>query len=305
MEVDREKSVKDMNGTGADDDYTATFPIVLTTYEIIIRDRTHLQCYDWGYIVVDEGHRLKNLDCKLMREIKKYSSAGRMILTGTPLHVSLPIFHRIHLDTNSTKNNLAELWSLLNFILPDIFGDLDSFQEWFNLPDLHNTLPTDQCQQIISSLHAILKPFLLRRMKVDVETNLPPKKEYVLYCPLSVRQREAYDKVIDGGLRNWLIRGGTSGEIAIKEEDENKDEDQSEKGGQVEQDGDTNYTRSSRRLATMGQKSYAVDGDDDEYFEMMDRGEVDERGVIALKSKEEEANEQAKMAKEHQFRTKG
>lgn len=65
-----------------------TFPVVITTYEMIIRDRIHLAQYDWGYIVVDEGHRLKNLDCKLMQEIKKYPSAGRMILTGTPLHVS-------------------------------------------------------------------------------------------------------------------------------------------------------------------------------------------------------------------------
>ena len=63
------------------------FPIVLTTYEMIIKDRLHLARYNWGYIVVDEGHRLKNLDCKLMKEIKKYKSAGRMILTGTPLHV--------------------------------------------------------------------------------------------------------------------------------------------------------------------------------------------------------------------------
>ena len=73
------------------DEYTAKFPIVLTTYDMIIRDRTHLAHYDWGYIVVDEGHRLKNLNCKLMKEIKKYPSAGRMILTGTPLHVSLRI----------------------------------------------------------------------------------------------------------------------------------------------------------------------------------------------------------------------
>ena len=75
------------------EEYTAKFPIVLMTYDMIIRDRTHLAHYDWGYIVVDEGHRLKNLNCKLMKEIKKYSSAGRMILTGTPLHVSLRIFH--------------------------------------------------------------------------------------------------------------------------------------------------------------------------------------------------------------------
>lgn len=65
----------------------ATFPVVVTTYEMILKDRVHLAAYNWGYIVVDEGHRLKNLDCKLMQEIKKYPSAGRMILTGTPLHV--------------------------------------------------------------------------------------------------------------------------------------------------------------------------------------------------------------------------
>ena len=65
-----------------------TFPVVVTTYEMIIRDRLHLSKYNWGYIVVDEGHRLKNLNCRLIQEIKHYSSAGRMILTGTPLHAS-------------------------------------------------------------------------------------------------------------------------------------------------------------------------------------------------------------------------
>ena len=64
------------------------FPVVLTTYDIIMKDRVHLTRYPWGFIVVDEGHRLKNMDCKLIREIKQYESAGRMILTGTPLHVS-------------------------------------------------------------------------------------------------------------------------------------------------------------------------------------------------------------------------
>jgi ATP-dependent DNA helicase len=66
-----------------------TFPIVVTTYEIIIRDRVHLEKYSWGFIAVDEGHRLKNFNCKLVQEIKKYPSASRMILTGTPLHVSI------------------------------------------------------------------------------------------------------------------------------------------------------------------------------------------------------------------------
>jgi ATP-dependent DNA helicase len=75
------------------------FPVVVTTYDIIIRDRVHLSKYDWGYIVVDEGHRLKNLNCKLMKEIKQYHSAGRMILTGTPLHVcQIDLDPRLHAD---------------------------------------------------------------------------------------------------------------------------------------------------------------------------------------------------------------
>ena len=117
----------------------SSFPVVITTYEMIIKDRIHLARYDWGYIVVDEGHRLKNLDCKLMQEIKKYPSAGRMILTGTPLHVSLSGVPSL-LDANErcVQNNLAELWSLLNFILPDIFEDLEAFQEWCVLATLRS-----------------------------------------------------------------------------------------------------------------------------------------------------------------------
>ena len=87
-EDDDELQVMDVDNPSDEEDTERTpFPIVLTTYEMIIKDRVHLARYNWGYIVVDEGHRLKNLDCKLMKEIKKYTSAGRMILTGTPLHV--------------------------------------------------------------------------------------------------------------------------------------------------------------------------------------------------------------------------
>ncbi|KIY53122.1 hypothetical protein FISHEDRAFT_63512 [Fistulina hepatica ATCC 64428] len=170
------------------------FPVVVTTYDIIIRDRVHLADICWGHIVVDEGHRLKNLDCRLMQEIKKYGSAHRMVLTGTPL-----------------QNNLGELWSLLNFILPDVFEDLDSFQEWFNLPDMQNVVGLERSTKIVNTLHAILKPFLLRRLKVDV-TRLPPKKEYVLYAPMSVQQREAYDRIVNGTMRQYILakNGGVS-----------------------------------------------------------------------------------------------
>lgn len=65
-------------------------------------------------MIVDEGHRIKNLNCKLIKELKSLNTANRLLLTGTPL-----------------QNNLAELWSLLNFLLPDIFDDLESFQSWY------------------------------------------------------------------------------------------------------------------------------------------------------------------------------
>jgi ATP-dependent DNA helicase len=77
-------AVKFKRGTNTNE----TFPIIVTTYEICINDQKHLSGFEWKFIVVDEGHRLKNLDCKLIRELKSYKSANRMILTGTPLHVS-------------------------------------------------------------------------------------------------------------------------------------------------------------------------------------------------------------------------
>lgn len=64
------------------------FPVMITTYEMIIKDRRALSKFHWGFIVVDEGHRLKNIDCKLMTEIKEIPAGARMVLTGTPLHVS-------------------------------------------------------------------------------------------------------------------------------------------------------------------------------------------------------------------------
>ena len=113
--VDEElpKSAAERNKVPLKPHQTTNFPVVITTYQIVINDRAELAKYHWGFIVVDEGHRLKNIDCVLMREIKKIPAAARMVLTGTPL-----------------QNNLAELWSLLNFVLPDLFGDLSTFQSW-------------------------------------------------------------------------------------------------------------------------------------------------------------------------------
>lgn len=123
------------------------------------------------------------------------------------------------------------------------------------------SIGSERSSQLIGSLHAILKPFLLRRLKVDVEQNLPPKKEYVLYAPLSVQQREAYNQVVEGTLRSYLIGKGHDTPIVEVKENVKGDE------------------QGSRRLRKKGRKSYAVDGDDDAYFDMLENGEVDEKGV--------------------------
>lgn len=116
-----------------------------------------------------------------------------MILTGTPL-----------------QNNLSELWSLLNFLLPDAFADLEYFESMFDFSDVQDKeghkqfITQERKTKTVASLHAILKPFLLRRVKSDVETHLPKKREYILYAPLSVEQKELYRNIKENNIRSYL-----------------------------------------------------------------------------------------------------
>lgn len=136
---------------------------------------------------------MKNFNCKLVKELKQYPSESRLILTGTPL-----------------QNNLAELWSLLNFLLPDAFADLEHFESMFDFSDIQdkeghkNFITQERKKKTVASLHAILKPFLLRRVKADVETHLPKKREYIIYAPLTAIQKEIYRKIKEGDIRSYL-----------------------------------------------------------------------------------------------------
>ncbi|XP_044469145.1 ATP-dependent DNA helicase DDM1 isoform X2 [Mangifera indica] len=170
------------------------FPIVVTSYEIALTDaKKYLRHYDWKYVVVDEGHRLKNSKCKLLKELKHLPIGNKLLLTGTPL-----------------QNNLAELWSLLHFILPDIFSSLEEFQSWFDLSGKCNSealkeeVEEKRRAQVVAKLHAILRPFLLRRMKSDVEQLLPRKKEIILYATLTEHQRNFQDHLVNKTLENYL-----------------------------------------------------------------------------------------------------
>jgi ATP-dependent DNA helicase len=130
----------------------------------------------------------------------------------------------------------------------------------FDLPTLQGDLSSSRSSHIINSLHAILKPFLLRRVKADVEVNLPPKKEYVLYAPLSEKQRQLYEQVLAGGLRQFLIGTTRASDEPEVHEVKNQDSD------------------SPMKLRSQGlggsRKSYKIHDDDDEYFEMLESGQL-------------------------------
>ncbi|KAK2586082.1 hypothetical protein KPH14_008370 [Odynerus spinipes] len=172
----------------------STQPIVLTTFEIPLLEINFLKNQKWRYIIIDEGHRIKNHQCELVKILRSLQSMNRLLLTGTPL-----------------QNNLAELWSLLNFLLPEIFDDLAVFESWFDLKELQHMEGTEKIlkqeeeKHIISSLREILKPFILRREKLDVHINLPPKKEIIVYAPLTHLQHDLYKAVLNYDIHSTIV----------------------------------------------------------------------------------------------------
>ncbi|KAG8370177.1 hypothetical protein BUALT_Bualt14G0090100 [Buddleja alternifolia] len=162
------------------------FNVLITHYDLIIRDKAFLRKIHWHYLIVDEGHRLKNYDCVLARTlVSGYRIRRRLLLTGTPI-----------------QNSLQELWSLLNFLLPTIFNSVENFEEWFNAPfaDKCDVSLTDEEQLlVIRRLHHVIRPFILRRKKDEVEKFLPSKVQVILKCDLSAWQRAYYQQVTEMG----------------------------------------------------------------------------------------------------------
>ncbi|KAH6812952.1 P-loop containing nucleoside triphosphate hydrolases superfamily protein [Perilla frutescens var. frutescens] len=166
------------------------FNVLLTTYEYLMtkHDRPKLSKVHWHYIIIDEGHRIKNASCKLNADLKHYRSNHRLLLTGTPL-----------------QNRLEELWALLNFLLPNIFNSSEDFSQWFNKPFEGNgdnspdeaLLSEEENLLIINRLHQVLRPFVLRRLKHKVENELPEKIERLVRCEASAYQKLLMKRVED------------------------------------------------------------------------------------------------------------
>ncbi|KAK8654521.1 hypothetical protein V6N13_128484 [Hibiscus sabdariffa] len=177
------------------------FNVLVTTYEFIMYDRSKLSKIDWKYIIIDEAQRMKDRESVLARDLDRYRCQRRLLLTGTPL-----------------QNDLKELWSLLNLLLPEVFDNRKAFHDWFSQPfqreATHNAeddwLETEKKVIVIHRLHQILEPFMLRRRVEDVEGSLPPKVSIVLKCRMSAIQSAIYD---------WIKSTGT---LRVDPEDEKR-----------------------------------------------------------------------------------
>lgn len=168
-----------------------SFNVCVTTYDWVIREKGTLSVPFWTFIIVDEGHRMKNVRSKFHITLAEFQSTHRLLLTGTPL-----------------QNNLSELWSLLNFLLPKIFTSAADFELWFEEPfkdfpgqEAAADLTEEEKFLIINRLHSVLRPFLLRRIKADVLDDLPEKREYTIRVQLSLWQKIAYEQLSKKALR--------------------------------------------------------------------------------------------------------
>ena len=154
---------------------TSTYDVLMTTYEIAMAEKTVLKGVKFEYLIIDEAHRIKNEKSVLSQVVRLFSCTHRLLLTGTPL-----------------QNNLHELWALLNFLMPQIFSSAKNFDEWFDL----SKESQDYQENLIKQLHRILRPFMLRRLKREVENKLPPKKELYVFLGMTDLQKDIYKKIL-------------------------------------------------------------------------------------------------------------
>ncbi|XP_032571740.1 chromodomain-helicase-DNA-binding protein 1 isoform X1 [Drosophila sechellia] len=145
------------------------FNCILTTYEIVLKDKQFLGTLQWAALLVDEAHRLKNDDSLLYKSLKEFDTNHRLLITGTPL-----------------QNSLKELWALLHFIMPD------KFDTWENFEVQHGNAE----DKGYTRLHQQLEPYILRRVKKDVEKSLPAKVEQILRVEMTSLQKQYYKWIL-------------------------------------------------------------------------------------------------------------
>lgn len=158
-----------------------SFHVCITSYKLVIQDHFAFRRKKWYYMILDEAQSIKNFRSQRWQTLLRFNTNRRLLLTGTPL-----------------QNDVMELWSLMHFLMPHIFTSQQDFKEWFSNP-FNQSMNQSQSlnMMVVQRLQSILRPFLLRRMKKDVEKQLPEKIEHIVKCELSRRQRFLYDEYIN------------------------------------------------------------------------------------------------------------
>ena len=153
------------------------FHVCITSYKLVIQDHQSFRRKKWKYLILDEAQNIKNFKSQRWQLLLNFSTEQRLLLTGTPL-----------------QNNMMELWSLMHFLMPNFFESHRAFEELFSKPMTGMVEGNVEYNEtIIIKLHKVLRPFLLRRLKSEVEKQMPKKYEHVVMCRLSKRQRFLYD----------------------------------------------------------------------------------------------------------------
>ncbi|SMN19229.1 similar to Saccharomyces cerevisiae YGL150C INO80 ATPase and nucleosome spacing factor [Maudiozyma saulgeensis] len=155
----------------------APFHVMITSYQMVVSDVSYLQKMKWQYMILDEAQAIKSSQSSRWKNLLSFHCRNRLLLTGTPI-----------------QNNMQELWALLHFIMPSLFDSHDEFSEWFAKDiESHAESNTQLNQQQLRRLHMILKPFMLRRIKKNVQSELGDKIEIDVLCDLTQRQAKLYN----------------------------------------------------------------------------------------------------------------
>lgn len=146
--------------------------MVITSYQLAVQDAFAFKRKKWYYLILDEAQNIKNFQSQRWQTLINFNTRRRLLLTGTPL-----------------QNSLMELWSLLHFLMPYVFQSRKEFSYWFSNP-MNSIIEgkANHNDDIVKKLHGIIRPFILRRLKKDVETQMPGKFEHIVKCRLSRRQ---------------------------------------------------------------------------------------------------------------------
>mmetsp|Transcript_23904 Transcript_23904/g.40058 ORF Transcript_23904/g.40058 Transcript_23904/m.40058 type:complete len:1147 (-) Transcript_23904:25-3465(-) len=170
--------------------------VLVTSFEQVRINRKLLLEQSWQYVVLDEGHKIRNPDADITLACKQFPTVHRLILTGSPI-----------------QNNLTELWSIFDFVFPGKLGTLPVFQTQFAVPISMggyanaSQLQVQMAYRCAVVLRDLINPYLLRRMKSDVKALLPKKSEQVLFCRLTEHQRKCYLDFIQSKKMQLVLEG--------------------------------------------------------------------------------------------------